>query len=141
MKKMTTLFITIIMALTLTACGNCNCNNNTNSGARIYVKETSETNSEEPYVSIMSSSTEYLVETTYNADVSGYGIICSGKCYTEESYAVEKPLEICSKGNEVTITLANCKGQVVKEVMNAGDRMLMKCEWNTTNGYLYVVVN
>ena len=128
MKKITTLLTAITLMLS-TGCG-----------PTIYRNRHSSSTSEEPSISVISSSWNNS-GVRYTVSATGYGALCSGNGYRDKSIAIGFPLEVYSAGYEIVVTLAN-ENNIETVTMVAGDTKLIECAGldDDDYGYLYVII-
>lgn len=119
------------------------CNNTTKYNRKHYSEKDDKANVKKPTVTIKSSCSAWSSEGNYTISTSEYGVLCSGRSYSNKQDAIKNPLEIKSEGYEILISLA-VNDNVVTVTMSPGDSQLISCiSMNPSvyyDGYLYVIV-
>lgn len=130
--KRISFFVLTLMMLLLAGCGSTTYNEEHNS------QDDYEAGITKPSVTVESSCGLGTSRGSYTVSSSEYGVLCSGRGYSDKETAIRKPLEIKSEGCEMSITLADDSIETV--YMNAGDSQLISCDSGNFKGYLYVIV-
>ena len=108
--------------------------------SKVYIHE-SESEVDVPCVTQSSSCWGGSARGMYTISANGYGILCSGRGYSDKSKAISHPLEIRSNGYKIVVTLSDDReNEETVTISPESSPQLISCRSGSFHGYLYVIV-